>query len=267
MTECKQPESPMHEDELVALYQQATQWEGAEPGEGLRARVLAAARQAAEGSSAEGVLLPAQHDVDAAGQGTTQAANDARWKIRALGSLAVLGLVGLLAYRFMPNTPGYAELARTAPAAPYEEQASSATAPASAEVAAAASAAAPAPTPAETVPAHAPSAAAASAPVAAPEKTGKKTAPAAKPPPVAVAQADAAATAPPSRPSPSADQTKTQTQEMARAPDPASTYSAEKATPFPKDNALTRQRAPMQQAPAAAPAPAAEEAAQAESSV
>ncbi|MDO4794876.1 MAG: ankyrin repeat domain-containing protein [Brachymonas sp.] len=51
------------------------------------------------------------------------AANDARWKIRALGGLATLGLVGLLASRFLPHTAGYAELAQTLPPAPYQQQA------------------------------------------------------------------------------------------------------------------------------------------------
>ena len=47
------------------------------------------------------------------------AANDGQWRLRALGSLAVLGLVGLLALQFDRGTPEEREAAfGTAPRAP-----------------------------------------------------------------------------------------------------------------------------------------------------
>ncbi|MDO4769461.1 MAG: ankyrin repeat domain-containing protein [Brachymonas sp.] len=74
-----------------------------------------------------------------------EAANDARWKIRAMrafGSLAAVGLVGLLASRFLPHTEGYAELAQTLPPAPYQQQAATQPAATSAQPQAEAAAAA-----------------------------------------------------------------------------------------------------------------------------
>ena len=110
-------------DDLVQLYQQAVGLEDARPSEQLRATVLAAALQGAQSvqrareSTFAGVVpsatVPAQRP----------AANDARWKLRALGSLAVLGLVGLLASQFLPHTAGHEELAQTMPPAPYQQRA------------------------------------------------------------------------------------------------------------------------------------------------
>lgn len=65
------------DDELVARYREATELEGAGPAPGLRAAVLAQARQRAQPAPAE-------------------AANDRRWLVSAVASVAVLGLASLL---------------------------------------------------------------------------------------------------------------------------------------------------------------------------
>ena len=118
---------PAENDELVALYRQAAQLEDLQPGVRVRAAVLAAAQQAAVRN------VGADSDVSLASGGpegpcaaAPVAANDARWKIRTLASLAVLGLVGLLASHFLPHADGYEELARTLAPAPYQTQAASA---------------------------------------------------------------------------------------------------------------------------------------------
>lgn len=68
------------DDRLLRRYHEASALNGAQPAPSLRAAVLAEARaQAAR---------------------TRPAANDAQWRWRALGSLAVLGLVGLLVLQF-----------------------------------------------------------------------------------------------------------------------------------------------------------------------
>ncbi len=88
------------DDPLLQCYQEANARDTARPHPALRARVLARAHaQAALHAQA-----PATHQ-------PTQAANDGTWKLRALGSLAVLGLVGLLALQFDRSTPEERELA------------------------------------------------------------------------------------------------------------------------------------------------------------
>ena len=76
------PDTPRtsKDDQLLRRYHEASALNGAQPAPGLRAAVLAEARtQAAR---------------------ARPAANDAQWRWRALGSLAVLGLVGLLVLQF-----------------------------------------------------------------------------------------------------------------------------------------------------------------------
>ena len=68
------------DDRLLRRYHEASARDGAQPAPGLRAAVLAQAR-------AQAALA-------------RPAANDAQWRWRALGSLAVLGLVGLLVLQF-----------------------------------------------------------------------------------------------------------------------------------------------------------------------
>ena len=90
-------------DDLVQLYQQAVGLEDARPSEQLRATVLAAALQKAQPVPRAGESASAGVAPSATVPVQRPAANDARWKLRALGSLAVLGLVGLLASRFLPS--------------------------------------------------------------------------------------------------------------------------------------------------------------------
>ena len=110
-------------DDLVQLYQQAVGLEDARPSEQLRATVLAAALQKAQPVQRAGESASAGVAPSATVPVQRPAANDARWKLRALGSLAVLGLVGLLASQFLPHTAGHEELARTMPLAPYQQRA------------------------------------------------------------------------------------------------------------------------------------------------
>ena len=110
-------------DDLVQLYQQAVGLEDARPSEQLRATVLAAALQKAQPVQRAGESASAGVAPSATVPVQRPAANDARWKLRAFGSLAVLGLVGLLASRFLPHTAGHEELAQTMPPAPYQQRA------------------------------------------------------------------------------------------------------------------------------------------------
>lgn len=110
-------------DDLVQLYQQAVGLEDARPSEQLRATVLAAALQKAQPVQRVGESASAGVAPSATMPVQRPAANDARWKLRALGSLAVLGLVGLLASQFLPHTAGHEELAQTMPPAPYQQRA------------------------------------------------------------------------------------------------------------------------------------------------
>ncbi|MFV0600466.1 MAG: ankyrin repeat domain-containing protein [Brachymonas sp.] len=127
MTQQHGTDIPADNDELVTLYRQAAQLEDVQPGAHVRATVLAAAQQAAARNARAG------SDVSLASGGPEEpcadahvTANDARWKIRALASFAVLGLVGLLASHFLPHTDGHEELTRTLAPAPYQTQAASA---------------------------------------------------------------------------------------------------------------------------------------------
>lgn len=91
--------------------------------------VSAAASDAARGDRTATAALNASSTVGVVAKlpanKRAEAVNDARWKVRAMrafGSLAAVGLVGLLASRFLPHTEGYAELAQTLPPAPYQQQ-------------------------------------------------------------------------------------------------------------------------------------------------
>ena len=82
-------------DDLVQLYQQAVGLEDARPSEQLRATVLAVALQGAQPVQRAGESASAGVAPSATVPVQRPAANDARWKLRAFGSLAVLGLVGI----------------------------------------------------------------------------------------------------------------------------------------------------------------------------
>ena len=82
------------DDELVRRYHEASEQEGARPGTHVREAVRAHAQMIAKAAA------PAS-----AGPVATPAANQARWKISALASLAVVGLTGLLMLQFERGTP------------------------------------------------------------------------------------------------------------------------------------------------------------------
>lgn len=109
-----QPPPPAHgpapEDLLLRRYHEANALDGARPAPALREAVLAHARSVAAAQSTTRVGAP---DVT-----PRPAANDHRWVWRALGSVAVLGLVGLLALQFDRGTPEEREAAFGPPASP-----------------------------------------------------------------------------------------------------------------------------------------------------
>ena len=95
------------EDRLLRRYHEANALDDARPGPALREAVLAHARSVAA----------AQKD-GASSKGRQPASNDPSWTLRALGSLAVLGLVGLLVLQFDRGSPEEREAAFGAPPAP-----------------------------------------------------------------------------------------------------------------------------------------------------
>ena len=95
------------EDRLLRRYHEANALDDARPGPALRETVLAHARSVAT----------AQKD-GALAKGRAPASNDTSWTLRALGSLAVLGLVGLLMLQFDRGTPEERDAAFGGPPAP-----------------------------------------------------------------------------------------------------------------------------------------------------
>ena len=120
-----QQRAALAQDELLARYSQARALDDARPGPHLRAAVLAHAR-----SVAAAQLAP-----------RTEASNSPSWRMQALGSLAVIGLVGMLYLQFDRGSQEEREVALGAGSRPAE-----APAPAAAQ----APALAPAPTPPPT---------------------------------------------------------------------------------------------------------------------
>mgnify|MGYP006923474213 FL=1 len=105
------------DDELVRRYHEASEQEDARPGAHVREAVRAHAQMVAKAAASA-----------SAGPVTAPAANQARWKISALATLAVVGLTGLLMLQFERGTPEERDAAfshrRTeapAPAAPASE--------------------------------------------------------------------------------------------------------------------------------------------------
>ena len=91
---------PNPDDRLLQRYHEANQLDAARPGQALRETVLAQARSVAA-SRAEAAVAPAAR----------AAANDSVWTWRAFGSLAVIGLVGLLVLQFDRGSPEEKEAA------------------------------------------------------------------------------------------------------------------------------------------------------------
>ncbi len=105
------------DDELVRRYREASEQEGARPGAHVREAVRAHAQMVAKAATS----------VSAAPM-TAPAANQARWKISALATLAVVGLTGLLMLQFERGTPeerdtvfSHRRAEAPAPAAPASE--------------------------------------------------------------------------------------------------------------------------------------------------
>ena len=126
---------PTPDDALLQRYREANELDTARPGAALRENVLAHARAAAASRT------------DAIRPEVRPAANDSAWAWRALGSVAVIGLVGLLVLQFDRGTPEEKELAMgTGSARPAAEIAATQAAP-TAPTGTAESATAPAPPP------------------------------------------------------------------------------------------------------------------------
>jgi hypothetical protein len=99
------------QDELLARYREASKLDDARPGAQVRAAVLAHARSVAaapaqEIDAAQGRLAGATGK-----PGQREAGNHPNWRQQALGSLAVVGLVGLLFLQFERGTPEEREIA------------------------------------------------------------------------------------------------------------------------------------------------------------
>lgn len=95
-------------DRLLQRYREANAMDEARPAPRVRDTVLARARE----QSTKGTLpIPPQ-------QQRTDAANDRTWTLRALGTLAALGLVGLLVLQFDQGTPDEREVAFGPPPLP-----------------------------------------------------------------------------------------------------------------------------------------------------
>jgi hypothetical protein len=98
------PTDPLdpRDDALLLRYQEANALDGSRPSAALREAVLAHARLQATAQPTPAVA-------------PKMAANDRQWKLRALASVAVLGLVGLLVMQFERGTPQEQEMALGVP--------------------------------------------------------------------------------------------------------------------------------------------------------
>jgi hypothetical protein len=193
-------------DLLLQRYAEANALDESRPGPALRENVLAHARMQAAAHAKSG---SANATPPSLGH-QKPAANDSAWTLRALGSVAVLGLVGQLILQFDRGTPQDRELAlgRTSPstaAAPAPAPAAKPVAPQAAETPQAMREAAPAPAEqsaelSDKAPPPAPSLARVPTPKA-PEReratNSKRSAPASIEPPEPASLADAASAAPP----------------------------------------------------------------------
>ena len=117
-----------HQDPLIARYHEANAVLGQQPPGQLRAAVMAFAREQAQARAAT-PAAPASAPMP-----PREAANEPRWLLRALGSLAMVGVIGWVVTHF--DTSNEAKLAE-APAAAEADVAVAATSPAEADVAAA----------------------------------------------------------------------------------------------------------------------------------
>ena len=219
------------EDALLRRYQEANALDTARPGPALREAVLAHARsQAAVPTPSPPSQQPA--------------ANDSHWKLRALGSLAVLGLVGLLVMRFDRGTSEEQAVALGVPSPRVESEAVRSEAPSRLDIANS-----PEPTSPATAPAISPPAEpqpAAPAPSAPPRLSPKH--------PPALAKAAPPATAPtPEAAEGIAPMASAPTAGAMAAPD--SVARAAPAARMDAAPAMTQAEAPVTMAPAPSAAP------------
>lgn len=119
----------LQDDELVRRYHEASAQEGARPGAHVREAVRAHAQ-----------MVAAAHTAGPAPTPEAPAANQARWKISALATVAVVGLTGLLMLQFERGTPEERDTA-------FSHRRAEAPAPAAQTAPAPAPSAAPAPKP------------------------------------------------------------------------------------------------------------------------
>jgi hypothetical protein len=101
------PSANSSDDLLLRRYAEANTLDDARPSPTVRKAVLAQARVQAA-AQAQALHIAAQATSH---RSARPAANDSAWGLRALGSLAVLGLVGLLALQFDRGSPDERELA------------------------------------------------------------------------------------------------------------------------------------------------------------
>lgn len=238
---------PRHtSDPLLQRYHEANALDPARPDPALRERVLARAREQAALNTQVPAAPPRR-----------EAANDRLWTLRALGSLAVLGLVGLLALQFDRSPPEEREVALgTAPLrapmnTPEAAPAAPAVAPAMAPPAATSAAppASPPPAPTSAPPTRPPAAKAAPPAHADRARQQQPALPPASPAPAPAPSADVAAETPPAetatgRVEAPASLSEAAPPAAARAPAPA---AAEKNTPTPmmRSRPAARMAAPM----------------------
>ena len=183
------------DDELVRRYQEASAQEDARPGAHVRDAVRAHAQMVAAAAA-----TAASTDLTATAAPSRGAANQSRWKISALATVALVGLTGLLMLQFERGTPEERDIA-------FGQRRAQTPAPA----------AVPAPEP--SAPPSAPSAPATPAP---PESARGSVRDLANSPPHNTAQKSAAAAPGPSRP-------------LAKAAPPAAPAAAE-AVPAPSES-------------------------------
>ena len=101
---------PDPSDELLARYREASAADPQVPAERVRAAVRVHARMVVDaGQQAGPALLPY-------GDQPPPAANESRWKMSVLASVAVLGLAGLLVLQFEHGSPEQKEVALGVPA-------------------------------------------------------------------------------------------------------------------------------------------------------
>ena len=112
-----------HQDPLIARYHEANAVLGQQPPAQLRAAVLAFAQEQAQARQATQLTAPDAH------MPPREAANEPRWLLRALGSLAMVGVIGWVVTHF--DTRDETQLAQ-APAAAEAEVALARAAPTSA---------------------------------------------------------------------------------------------------------------------------------------